>query len=302
MNAWEERIQLRRDAMRIDRAGSALSSMATGALRVSPQVAACGRACCAATRGADVDLRARYPKVPGLEEQVFALVAKLAGRARCSTTAAPRHLDGRGRPHCRRSGRRGSARVARTPVVAAVVSAACAVAVGLIFLQLAAAPPRLDALLTRFSWLGAGFVVVIAVPLHELAHGTAAPRAPLGMRIAEVGNHVRGCPGYSRASPRHRVVAAAGPIMRSVGQRAAAARRARRRQAPRPRSLPVDPARCACADDAADRRRWRSVARGRARRRAGADARRSGGARASPRAARSCSTASPSPVTSPTES
>ena len=216
MNAWEERIQLRRDAMRIDRAGSALFVDGDGhALRVSPQVAALWPLLREGIGPAALTwyLRARYPKVPGLEEQVFALVAKLRASALLD--------DGRAAPP-RRSrltsivdGAAGVvARVARTPVVAAVMVAACAVAVGSIVLQLAAAPPRLDAQsLTRFSWLGAGFVVVIAVPLHELAHGTAA-RA-LGMRSRRSESRCGGCPGYSCASrglsPFRRATASSSP-------------------------------------------------------------------------------------------
>jgi len=222
--AWDRPIRLRPDAVRVVRPSSTLFVDEDGhALRVSPQVSALwpllrdGITPAALT----AHLRARHPQAARVEEQVLALVASLRGSALLAGAPPAAPPPTRVTAVVDRVATIAARAIARlgVPVAASLIVFAVAAALVSNVIQLTGSPPRLAPLLGASSWLGAAFVLLVAVPLHELGHAIAA--RSVGLRIAEVGLTVRGLPrpfvripGSIAAPARHRVViAAAGPLV-----------------------------------------------------------------------------------------
>jgi hypothetical protein len=209
---WDQPIRLRSDTVRIERAGSTIFADDEGhALRVSPHVAALWPLLSVGTSPAQLTahLRSRHPGAARVEEQVSSLVALLRNSAlldEAAVAARPRSVLTRAVQGIART----AAPAARTRIVAGVLIVVLGLAVVSAAYQLVLAPPRLDDLLARFSWVGAAIVLGVCVPAHELAHAIAATAA--GLRVAEVGFTLRGVPRVS--------VRIAGVLSATRGQRA----------------------------------------------------------------------------------
>lgn len=218
---WEQPVQLRPTTMRVDRGGGqVLFADGEGrGVRVSPVAASLYPSLRTGASPAALvaELQLRYPRAAGIEEQVLAFVAKLvavgliahdAPTAPASVSSVTRVVDwiaGSIASPLRRLPPRVRAAGAVAVVLAAVVVVASAVGA------------RPHVALVAGAWRSVLVILLVAIPMHELAHAIVA--RIVGVRVTNVGVTIRGLPrlhvhtpGAVSAARLHRVaIAAAGP-------------------------------------------------------------------------------------------